>query len=156
MRYKDAHKDHLPPETIKAIEQCIEEKKGLFFYGGTGTGKTYTLHALARDKGKVENFVDLLVDMRDAMQNGFYKQRLDELTREDHLFIDDIGAEKVSDFVIEFLYLVVNKRYENTKRTVFSTNLSLEEFGSRYGERILSRIAEMCVFHEIAGEDRRL
>ena len=155
-RYDTADTKNLSEATRKAIEVGIAEDKGLFIYGNTGTGKTYTLHALAHDKAEVENFVSMLVEFRDHMQKGFYFEKINELVNQKYLFIDDIGSEKTSDFVIEFLYLVVNKRYENMKRTVFATNLSIEEFAKRYGDRILSRITEMCVLLELKGEDRRI
>jgi DNA replication protein DnaC len=42
------------------------------------------------------------------------------------------------------------------KRIVLTTNLQFKDFGNRYGDRILSRIAEMCVLVELKGEDKRL
>lgn len=155
-RYHDADTKKLSPAIVKAVENSIEEDKGLFIYGNTGTGKTYTLYALAKNRGEVDNFVSMLVEYRDYMQKGCYFDRLTDMTRQKYLFIDDIGSEKLSDFVVEFLYLIVNKRYENMGRTVFSTNLSLEKFGERYGDRILSRISEMCVLVELQGNDRRI
>lgn len=157
MKYSKANTYELSDKVKGCIEQSILEDKGLFIYGNTGTGKTHTVHALANLKGeKVDNFVELLIEYRDYMQKGFYHEKLVEMLRGEYLFIDDIGSEKISDFVVEFLYIVVNKRYENMKRTVFTTNLSLEEFGKRYGDRILSRIVEMCVLVELGGEDRRV
>jgi DNA replication protein DnaC len=156
MKYKDATTLNLSEEVRRTISSAINENKSLFIYGNTGVGKSYTLYALAKGRGSVENFVSLLVEFRDSMQKGFYYEKLKEFLDEKYLFIDDIGAEKTSDFVIEFLYQLVNKRYENMKRTVLVTNLTLEEFAQRYGDRILSRIQEMCVLLEIKGEDKRI
>lgn len=156
MRYKNATTENLSHNIKKAVETSIKENKGLFIYGDTGTGKTYTLNALAKGRGEVENFVALLAEFRDAIQKGVYWDKLKEFVAQEYLFIDDIGAEKISDFVIEFVYLIVNKRYENMKRSVFATNLTLEDFQKRYGDRILSRISEMCVLVELKGEDKRI
>lgn len=157
MRYKDAQIENLSEELKELIEKAVSEDKGIFIYGNTGVGKTYFLEAIANAKrANPENFVALLVEFRDAMQKGSYFEKLQDFTNKEYLFIDDIGAEKLSDFVLEFLYLIVNKRYENMKRTIFATNLNIEEFEERYGERILSRIAEMCVIHELKGEDKRI
>jgi DNA replication protein DnaC len=156
MRYAEAKLEDLSSEVLEAREKAIKEKKGIFIYGDTGSGKTYALHALSKNKGQVDNFVYLLCEFRDYMQKGHYYEMLREYTAKQYLFIDDIGAEKTSEFVIEFLYILVNKRYENLKRTVFSTNLSLKEFQERYGDRLISRLSEMCVFVEIKGEDKRL
>jgi DNA replication protein DnaC len=156
-RYKDADAKKCSKVLMDAIEQCVKEEKGIFVYGDTGVGKTYFLYALKNIiGGSVENFVSLLTEYRDYMQKGYYFDRMIDLTNKEYLLIDDIGAEKNSDFVQEFLYTVINKRYENMNRTVLTTNLSLDEFKERYGARILSRIAEMCVLVELKGEDRRL
>lgn len=153
-KYKDAKID----ENIKKlVDKSVEEDKGIFIYGDTGVGKTYTLHAISNSKQvDVRNFTEMLVEFRDAIQKGCYYERLKELIKSDYLFIDDIGSEKLSDYVVEFLYLIINGRYENMKRTVLATNLSIEEFGNRYGDRVLSRIGEMCIFKEMIGEDRRI
>jgi DNA replication protein DnaC len=157
MRYTKATYDSLPEELKLLVGKSITEEKGLFIYGNTGVGKTYFLYSLAnRKNSKVRNFTELLVEFRDAMNKGHYFDNIKDLTQEDYLFIDDIGAEKLSDFVVEFLYLIVNKRYENMKRTVFATNLSVEDFIEKYGERIMSRISEMCILHELKGEDKRI
>ena len=156
MKYKDADKSNLDQSIIKKLEESNKDKKGLFFFGNTGTGKTYTLHALAKNKGKVDNFVELLANFRDAMRKGFYLDNLNDYCNKEFIFIDDVGAENISEFVLEFFYLVVNKRYENMKRTVISTNLTIEAFKDRYGDRILSRLSEMCLIIELKGDDRRL
>ncbi|MCK5022779.1 MAG: ATP-binding protein [Candidatus Aenigmarchaeota archaeon] len=157
MRYNKATTENLDEKTKEAIEDAITKQKGIFIFGDTGTGKTYTMHALANHKKVyVDNWVILLSKFRDLMQKGEYFMSIHDFTNEDYVFIDDIGAEKTSDFVVEFLYTIINKRYENMKRTVLSTNLTLEDFGERYGDRILSRIAEMCIFLELKGEDQRL
>jgi DNA replication protein DnaC len=156
MRYKDAKLEDLNKEILDARETAIVENKGIFIYGDTGTGKTHSLHALSRDRSVVDNFVSLLSEFRDYMQKGFYFDKIKEYTNQEYVFIDDIGAEKTSEFVIEFLYVLVNKRYENMKRTVFATNLSLEDFQERYGDRIISRISEMCILVELKGGDKRL
>jgi DNA replication protein DnaC len=156
MRYKNAELTDLAPEIMEARQKAIDEKKGIFIFGDTGTGKTHSLYALSKGKGVVDNFVTLLCEFRDYMQKGLYFEKIKDFTNQEYVFIDDIGAEKTSDFVIEFLYILVNKRYENMKRTVLATNLSIDDFQEKYGDRIASRLAEMCVFVELKGEDKRL
>jgi DNA replication protein DnaC len=157
MRYKEAKIENCSEAIKEAIKRAIEENKGLFIHGNTGVGKTYFCHTLQNaKKGTVENFVALLYEFRDYIQNGFYNDRIKALCDVDYLIIDDIGAEKLSDFVVEFLYTIVNRRYENMKKTVLTTNFKLEDFEKRYGDRILSRISEMCIMVELTGEDRRI
>jgi DNA replication protein DnaC len=156
-RYKDAKIENCNDELKNAVKKAVDENKGVFVYGDTGTGKTYFCNAIANSKRlKVENFVFLLSEFRDYIQKGYYNEKIKDLCNEDYLIIDDIGSEKTSDFVIEFIYTIVNRRYENMKRIVLTTNLQFKDFGNRYGDRILSRIAEMCVLVELKGEDKRL
>lgn len=158
MRYINAKIENCDVKIQEAIKHAVDENKGIFIYGATGVGKTYFCHALANSKRGifVQNFVSLLSEFRDYMQKGFYFEKMKELCNEDYLVIDDIGAEKVTDFVLEFLYTITNRRYENLKRTIFTTNLSLSEFQERYGDRILSRLSEMCIMVELKGKDRRV
>lgn len=156
-RYKNATIESCSDSLKESIEVAVKENKGIFVYGNTGVGKTYFCHSIGNIKHEtVENFVFLLSEYRDYMLKGFYNDKVKELCNLDYLIIDDIGSEKTSDFVIEFLYTIINRRYENMKRTVLTTNLQLKEFGDRYGDRVLSRISEMCVLVELTGEDKRL
>jgi DNA replication protein DnaC len=157
MRYQFAKIEDCSELIKNAVKKAVAEEKGIFLYGNTGVGKTFFCHTLQNsNKGKVENFVSLLYEFRDYIQNGFYNDKIKSLCDSEYLIIDDIGAEKTSDFVVEFLYTIVNRRYENMKRTVMTTNLSLVDFEKRYGDRILSRISEMCVIVEVNGDDKRL
>jgi len=72
------------------------------------------------------------------------------------LFLDDLGAEKMSEWVAEQFYLILNFRYEAKLPTIITSNYSLGELSERLGDRIASRIAEMCDVVKIDGKDRRL
>lgn len=72
------------------------------------------------------------------------------------LFLDDLGAEKMSEWVAEQFYLILNFRYEEKLPTIITSNYSLGELSERLGDRIASRIAEMCDVVKIDGKDRRL
>ncbi len=72
------------------------------------------------------------------------------------LFLDDIGTEKTTDWAQQTLYTVIDHRYREVLQTVITSNLSLNELSDKTGDRITSRIAEMCVVIELKGQDRRL
>lgn len=159
MRYSTATLDATPQAFRDAITRAKEEGKGLLIWGGTGTGKTYCLHALANYYRGIhrENWVNLILEARDAIsQRRAMTDIINVITSEAGLAIDDLGAENHTDFAQEILYAVINKVYERETKLIVATNLTPEQIGEKYGDRIISRLAEMCVFVELKGEDRRL
>lgn len=73
-----------------------------------------------------------------------------------HLAIfDDIGAQKISDYVIEAWYNIIDRRYMFEHPTIFTSNLSLKEISVFMSDRIASRIASGIVF-KLQGDDRRI
>ena len=145
---------------IKIIDRAVLMKKGVLIYGGTGVGKTYFCHAVANHKGMpVYNWPRLVNEfMGDKVTSmRTYADNLNELIdRDGPMIIDDIGSENASDSAIELMYRIVDGRYRNMKRLMLSTNLKMAEFNKVYGDRIMSRLVEMCVIQEITGKDLRL
>lgn len=72
------------------------------------------------------------------------------------LFLDDIGTEKTTDWAQQTLYTIIDRRYREKLQTTITSNLSLNELSDKTGDRITSRIAEMCKIIELKGKDRRL
>jgi len=72
------------------------------------------------------------------------------------LYLDDIGAEQGTDWSRQALYLLLDERYTEERKTVISGNLSLDELAKRIDDRIASRIAGMCKVVELQGADRRI
>ena len=109
-----------------AIEEHLDQGHGLWLMGDVGTGKT-TL-AMLVSKAAVEagrtvaiySLPRLLARIRrtyDAESGeDSYLQFFERLTSVDLLHIDDLGAEKRSDWVLEQLYAIVNERYEIAAR----------------------------------------
>jgi len=61
------------------------------------------------------------------------------------LVLDDFGTTKPTDFVLQTLYLIINHRYDYLKKTIFTSNLSLDEVSELFGDdRLTSRIDRMC------------
>jgi DNA replication protein DnaC len=61
------------------------------------------------------------------------------------LILDDLGSEKTSDFTIQTLYLIIDRRNRNLKPTIITTNLSLEEIEEKIDARMASRLSDMKV-----------
>ena len=80
----------------------------------------------------------------------------------DLLVLDDLGAEKPSEWVEETMTLIVNTRYNERRPTIFTTNYidipdetDLDSLKGRVGFRMHSRLHEMCDFLEYDGGDFR-
>lgn len=71
------------------------------------------------------------------------------------LVIDDIGVEKVTEWLSEQLFLVINYRYENSLPIIVTSNQSLEDLGQLHKPQIASRLDEMCKTVRFTGMDRR-
>ena len=81
----------------------------------------------------------------------------------DLLVLDDLGAEKPSEWVEETMNLIVNTRYNEKRPTIFTTNYidipdetDLDSLKVRVGFRMHSRLHEMCDFLEYDGGDFRM
>ena len=83
---------------------------------------------------------------------------LNSLNRFDLLILDDLGAERQSDFALEQVFNVIDNRYKSEQPVIITTNLSLSELKNpsdiKY-KRIYDRILEMCVPLKFEGESRR-
>ena len=70
-------------------------------------------------------------------------------------FIDDLGAEKLSDTNRQNLYLIIDRRYREEKSLIITSNFTIDELND-YEPRIASRITEMGKIFFINGNDHRL
>ena len=84
-----------------------------------------------------------------------FSELLDMLKNCKLLVIDDIGAEKSTEWVNERLLSIINTRMMKGLSTVYTSNCSLEEIGNRMGERISSRIRGSATEIHLVGQDRR-
>jgi DNA replication protein DnaC len=71
------------------------------------------------------------------------------------LHIDDLGAEKRSDWVLEQLYAIVDERYQAQRSMIVTSNNGFEELAEQIGPRVVSRLTEMCQELPLYGDDKR-
>lgn len=77
---------------------------------------------------------------------------LEKYSKAHLLVLDDLGIEKVADWTWDILYLLIDRRYENMKKTIITTNISLAEMADRMGDdRIPSRISRFCKIIKLKG-----
>ncbi len=156
--------------------------KGLLFIGSLGTGKTHlavgVLRRLVQERGARGIFCDygaLIKDIQKSYNpsiNITEAEILDPVLTAEVLVLDDLGAQKPTDWVWDNIALILNTRYNDKLTTIVTTNypdlppaggeLSDAQraareltLGDRIGERIRSRLAEMCVRVEMKGKDFR-
>ncbi|MCC7124567.1 MAG: ATP-binding protein, partial [Acidobacteria bacterium] len=146
--------------------------RGLLLFGPHGVGKTHLavgiLKAAIRQKGARGYFFEtreLLRLVRDTYNSSVDETEMDVLgpvLKADLLVLDDLGAERTSDWVQETLGLVVNTRYNERRPTIFTSNLKdlsdstdPNSFIFQLGARTRSRLHEMCDWVEIRGVDVR-
>ncbi len=148
---------------VDRIDQRLDEGQGLWFVGPPGTGKTTLAMLVAKAALKAGRSVAiyslprLLNEIRDAHRaERSHVELLDRLTAVDLLHLDDVGAERTTDWVLEELYSIVNARYEDRRSMVITTNLDHDQLGIQISERTVSRLTEMCVQLPLHGHDRRM
>ena len=107
----------------------------------------------------VVNVPKLLLKIKSTFNNDYGMENEESILRGigevSVLLLDDIGAEKSTEWVKETLYLIIDQRYCDMKKTYFTSNLTLKEI-SKIDDRISSRIAEMAKTLTMQGKDRRL
>jgi DNA replication protein DnaC len=102
---------------------------------------------------------ELLLSLRASFKDGAQfteEEVIGEYSNVSLLILDDLGAEKSSEFTIQSLYLIIDRRYSEIRPTIITSNLSLGQISEKVGDRIASRIAGMCRVVELKGRDRRL
>jgi DNA replication protein DnaC len=147
--------------------------KGLFFLGKPGLGKTHLSVAIVKEVIRRTNARAVFFDVRELLKeirntyNPVVRSTESQVIRPvmdaELIVLDDLGAEKTSEWVEETMNLVVNTRYNERRPTIFTSNyedLPDEEgdpqsLKARVGFRIHSRLHEMCEFLEYEGPDYR-
>jgi DNA replication protein DnaC len=145
------------------IVRQLDAGRGLWFVGPVGTGKT-TLAMLvsgaALKAGRsvaIYSLPRLLNEIRDTHRaERSHVDLLDRLASVDLLHIDDVGAQRTTDWVLEELYSIVDARYEDERAMVITTNLNYAQLCDQISPRTASRLAEMCDQLPLDGADRRV
>jgi DNA replication protein DnaC len=143
----------------------IGDGRGLWLEGDVGTGKTtlamlvsktaieagysVAIYSLPRLLARIRRTYD--ADASELSYLEFFRR----LTSVDLLHIDDLGAEKRSDWVLEQLYAIVDERYATNRSIVVTTNMKVPELEDQIGQRTVSRLAETCETLPMYGGDRR-
>lgn len=157
------------------------EGRGLLLTGSVGVGKTHLVVGIL--KALIEKGVrGLFCDYRELLKEIQHSYNPQVVTNEleilrpvfdaDVLVLDELGASKPTEWVWDTVALILNTRYNDKRTTIITTNypdqspsaasvsgpqraMREESLGDRIGERMRSRLAEMCVVIEMRGKDFR-
>lgn len=137
---------------------------GLYLHGPAGTGKTHLLVAIGKaliNQHGAEVAYWSTVSLINAARASFNKDTenadnpFDAAAEAQVLLLDDIGAEKPSEWVLTELYRLINRRYNCNLTTLLTSNVDLATFEESYDSRIADRIHEMTVPLHCDGHSRR-
>ena len=160
--------DRRNPVASKACERYAatfdrNDPYGLLLWGDVGTGKSFLSSCIANrviDLGfsALQTDIGYIVN---TMEASFENRRrnLDRILGYDLLLIEDLGAQRATEYMMEHVYAVIDGRYKNGKPMVITTNFTDREIsqpspGSPWF-RIFDRISERCFPLEIDGGSRR-
>lgn len=144
------------------FDEMLAKNQGLLFYGGVGTGKTFAAACIANHllNQRIPVIMTSFVKLLESMQ-GFSEDDsalIARLNRAKLLVIDDLGAERSTDYALEKVYDIVDSRYRAKLPIILTTNLSMTELKEstdiRY-TRIYDRIFEMCYPMQFKGQSWR-
>lgn len=149
----------------KYADQFTEFKKsgtGLILFGSVGTGKTYYSACIANeliDKGYsvlMTNFARLTNQLQGKFEGR--QEFIDSLNSYALLIIDDLGAERNSEYMQEMVFNIIDSRYRSGLPLIITTNLDLNDLAKTQElgyKRIYDRILERCYPVKVVGDSRR-
>jgi len=194
-RYEEcgfANFEPFTPPLSAALEKCLRfcngypylgpttEGLGLLFTGSTGVGKTHLAVSVLRElvtrkggRGQFWDFHSLIREIRNCYNpetRTTELQVLEPVVETDVLLLDDLGAWRMTDWMLDTLFYVLNNRYLAKRATIVTTNLQdepsetarkddglrrKEYLVERIGQPLRSRLMEMCLVVDINAEDYR-
>jgi DNA replication protein DnaC len=163
----------------KIVQKFIDDypgvEKGLLLQGSIGLGKTQLLCSIAAELMRKDEKIDVYyIDWNDLVREmrtgedfstrdfAGINNLMTKLVKVELLLFDELASSHVSQWVSDYIYYLINKRYNNKKMTVFATNFydktyksNTETLEQRMGSRLRSRLYEMAQAVEVRGADFR-
>lgn len=157
------------PKIMQAMKNYCEhwrelkqDGRGLLLYGNVGTGKTYAAACVANrlmEQGTpvlMTNFTRIINKLQSTFDGR--QEYIDGLNRFDLLILDDLAAERNTEYMQETVYNIIDARYRANKPLIVTTNLTMDELKNPQSvtqARIYDRILEKCFPVKIEGASQR-
>lgn len=158
---------------VSAAKWAIQAglRQGLYIHGVTGVGKTKLAAIIANAKAAdgqqvlFSSVPELLADIRNSYERKTTAETISTANDIPCLILDDFGAERLTEWVGEQLFCLLNHRYNGGLQTIITSNYSPDALRDRlsmtcaddtHARRIVSRICGMCQVVEIGGRDMRI
>lgn len=159
---------------VQYAKSCQQTRRGSFFHGERGTGKTFLASIIAQEfikAGasvvfiKVPQLLDEFYSVYRKESDINEKEILQTLYKADLLILDDFGMEKATKFAGTTLCKIIDARYDADAMTIVTSNYPLDRIqaeldnatdGKSYnGSRIVDRLREICKPILFKGDSRR-
>jgi hypothetical protein len=158
----NAHAHKVALSYVHNFGAMQKQNQGLIFYGSVGTGKSYTAACIAN--ALLEKQVSVVMTsfvkvLQDIQSNSFDEGHILRVLNDASLLVlDDLGAERSTDYALEKVYNVIDSRVRANRPMILTTNLTMGEMTNpqdiRYS-RIYDRIFECCYPVEVTGQSFR-
>ena len=144
------------------FSEMKKSKKGLLLHGDTGTGKSFYAACIANyliDRGipvLMTNFMRISNKINESFEGR--QSFIDSLNDFELLILDDLGAERQSDFMNEQVFNIVDSRYRAGLPLIVTTNTPFKRIAAEQEikyKRIYDRLLELCFPIEVNGDSRR-
>jgi len=168
-------------KALKTAEEFVKfypaKRDGLLFMGGCGVGKTHLCVAIINELIGTKSVPCLFVDFRGILEeiketygeSGEVTESdiLEPVLETEVVVLDDLGAERTNQWVLDRLGFIINYRYSHKKTMIVTTNFldntggrgglerRAETLQDRIGVRLRSRLYEMCRLVEVKAPDYR-
>ena len=149
---------------VRNWKEALRNNTGLLLFGDVGTGKSFFAGCIAN--ALLDQDVPVLMTSFPTILNqltGVYPEErvefINSLNDYDLLIIDDLGVERSTEFAMEQMFEVVDRRYRYGKPMIITTNLTLEQLRNPPDlahARIYERILERCAPILFSGENFRI
>ncbi|MCY7218168.1 primosomal protein DnaI [Streptococcus cristatus] len=149
-------------------------QKAIYLYGDFGVGKSYMMAALAHDLSEKRgvsttllHYPSFVLDVKNAINSGQVKEKIDDVKVAQVLILDDIGAEQSSPWMRdEILQVILQHRMQENLPTFFTSNFSFVDLERHFAtarngdetwqaKRVMERIRYLAQEVRLEGENRR-